>query len=197
MVRDVSRSLQKEVNLVLLGQETEIDKTMAELIVDPLVHLVRNSLDHGLENASDREQCGKTREGTIRLEASQEGDQIVIAVCDDGAGIDPEKILAKALERNFVSPDRARTLSKRDILDFIFLPGFSTAKIVNDLSGRGVGMDVVRSNLRKLNGSVELDSQVGKGTDDPASPAVDLSDSSRAPNRGVRRNLRTSIARRN
>lgn len=164
LVRDVSRSLQKEVNLVLVGQETEIDKTMAELIVDPLVHLVRNSLDHGLENASDREHCGKTREGTIRLEASQEGDQIVVAVCDDGAGIDPEKILAKALERNFVSPDRARTLSKRDILDFIFLPGFSTAKIVNDLSGRGVGMDVVRSNLRKLNGSVELDSQVGKGT---------------------------------
>jgi len=164
LVRDVSRSLQKEVNLVLVGQETEIDKTMAELIVDPLVHLVRNSLDHGLENASDREHCGKTREGTIRLEASQEGDQIVVAVCDDGAGIDPEKILAKAMERNFVSPDRARTLSKRDILDFIFLPGFSTAKIVNDLSGRGVGMDVVRSNLRKLNGSVELDSQVGKGT---------------------------------
>jgi two-component system, chemotaxis family, sensor kinase CheA len=164
LVRDVARGLGKQVQLVLEGQETEIDKTMIELIGDPLVHLVRNSLDHGIELPEARAQAGKPRDGTIRLEAAQEGDQIIITVSDDGAGIDPERILAKALEKGLVTSDRARTLTQREILDFIFLPGFSTAQKVNDLSGRGVGMDVVRSNLRKLNGTVELDSEVGRGT---------------------------------
>jgi len=164
LVRDVARSLQKEVELVVHGEETEIDKTMVELIGDPLVHLVRNSLDHGLELPAIREQAGKPRQGAIRLEASQEGDQIVISVGDDGAGIDPERIVRKAVEKGLVSAEKARGLNRREIFDFIFLPGFSTAEKVNDISGRGVGMDVVRSNLKKMNGTVELDSQLGFGT---------------------------------
>jgi two-component system chemotaxis sensor kinase CheA len=164
LVRDVARSVNKQVQLVLEGQDTEIDKTMVELIADPLVHLVRNSLDHGIELPEIREQAGKPREGTIRLEACQEGDQVVIRISDDGAGIHPDRILAKALEMGLVSADRARALSKREVLDFIFLPGFTTAQKVSDLSGRGVGMDVVRSNLQKLNGVVDLESEVGQGT---------------------------------
>ena len=165
LVRDVAHARGKQVELVVEGQETEIDKTMVELIGDPLVHLVRNSIDHGIELPDVREQAGKTRGGTIRLEAAQQGDQIVVKVSDDGAGIDPQRVLAKALEKSLIGPERARTLSKQEILDFIFLPGFSTAQRVGDLSGRGVGMDVVRSNLRKLNGSIELDSEVGRGTE--------------------------------
>ena len=164
LVRDVARSVNKQVQLVLEGQDTEIDKTMVELIADPLVHLVRNCLDHGIELPEIREKAGKPREGTIRLEAAQEGDQIVIRISDDGAGIHPDRILAKALEKGLVSADRARTLTHRQILDFIFVPGFTTAQKVNDLSGRGVGMDVVRANLQKLNGVVELESEAGRGT---------------------------------
>lgn len=164
LVRDVARSVNKQAQLVLEGQDTEIDKTMAELIADPLVHLVRNALDHGIELPEIREKAGKARAGTIRLEASQEGDQIVIRISDDGAGIHPDRILAKALEKGMVSADRAHALTKREILDFIFLPGFTTAQKVNDLSGRGVGMDVVRSNLQKLNGVVDLESEAGRGT---------------------------------
>ncbi len=164
LVRDVARTLNKEVELVLRGEETELDKTMVELIGDPLVHLVRNSLDHGLEMPEVRANAGKPRAGTIRLEASQEGDQIVILIADDGAGIDPDRIARKAIERELATVERIRSLSKREILDFIFLPGFSTAEKVNDLSGRGVGMDVVRSNLKKLNGTIDLDSQLGVGT---------------------------------
>ena len=164
LVRDVARSVKKEVELVLAGEDTELDKTMVELIGDPLVHLVRNSLDHGLELPEVREAAGKPRTGTIRLEARQEGDQIVIIIADDGAGIDPDRIARKAVEKQLVSAEHVRTLTTREIFDFIFLPGFSTAEKVNDLSGRGVGMDVVRSNLKKLNGTIDLDSHVGKGT---------------------------------
>jgi two-component system chemotaxis sensor kinase CheA len=164
LVRDVARAVQKEVELVVRGEETEIDKTMVELIGDPLVHLIRNSLDHGLESPAARVAVGKKSQGCIRLEARPEGDQIVISVSDDGAGIDPNRILAKAIEKGLIAADRARHLSKKEILDFIFLPGFSTAEVVNDLSGRGVGMDVVRSNLKRMNGSIEIDSVPGKGT---------------------------------
>jgi len=164
LVRDQARFLGKEVQLVVDGQETEIDKTMVELIADPLVHLVRNSLDHGIEMPDSRRAAGKVHHGTIRLEALQKGDQIVVSVNDDGAGLDPDRILAKAIEKGLVSQERSRLLTRREILDFIFLPGFSTAPKVNDLSGRGVGMDVVRANLRKLNGSVELESEFGQGT---------------------------------
>jgi two-component system chemotaxis sensor kinase CheA len=164
LVRDVSHNLQKDVELVMRGEDTEADKTIVELIGDPLVHLVRNSLDHGIEAPDVREQNGKARRGTIRLEARQEGDQIVISISDDGAGINPERIGRKAIEKGLVTAERLRLLSQREILDFIFLPGFSTAEKTSELSGRGVGMDVVRSNLKKLHGSVEIDSRPGAGT---------------------------------
>jgi two-component system chemotaxis sensor kinase CheA len=164
LVRDVAKAVQKEVELVVKGEDTEIDKTMVELIGDPLIHIVRNSLDHGLEKPDVREKAGKTRNGTIRLEAEQEGDQIVISVADDGAGIDPERIAKKAIEKGLTTAERVRLLSTKEILDFIFLPGFSTAEKVNDLSGRGVGMDVVRTNLKKMNGTVDIESHVGTGT---------------------------------
>ncbi len=164
LVRDVARKLQKEVELVVRGQDTELDKSMVELIGDPLVHLVRNALDHGLETPEVRVQCGKPRQGTIVIAARQEADQIVISMSDDGAGIDPERIGRKVTEKGLVTAERLRLLSPREILDFIFLPGFSTVEKANDLSGRGVGMDVVRSNLEKMNGSVEVDSRPGQGT---------------------------------
>jgi two-component system, chemotaxis family, sensor kinase CheA len=164
IVRDLAHSLKKEVELVVSGQETELDKTMVELIGDPLVHLVRNSLDHGLEEPGARTAAGKSPGGTLRLEAREEGDQIVIRIADDGAGIDPERIAGKAVEKGLVTADRVRTLSKREILDFIFLPGFSTKEVASDVSGRGVGMDVVRTNVKNMNGTVELDSNLGQGT---------------------------------
>ena len=164
LVRDVAHNLKKEVDLLVSGEDTELDKTMVEMIGDPLVHLVRNSLDHGLELPDVRESAGKPRKGTIRLEARQEGDQIIISVADDGAGIDPARIAKKAMEKGLVTADRLRTMTTREILDFVFLPGFSTAEKISDLSGRGVGMDVVRSNLTKLNGTIELESKLGGGT---------------------------------
>lgn len=164
LVRDVAHNLLKEVELQVSGQDTELDKTMVELIGDPLVHLVRNSLDHGLELPDVRAAAGKSRQGTIHLEAQQEGDHIIITVADDGAGIDPERVLRKAQEKGLVSAERARLLTPREILDFIFLPGFSTVEKATDLSGRGVGMDVVRSNLKRMNGTIELDSRLGGGT---------------------------------
>lgn len=164
MVRDVAHALGKEVDLEVSGQDTELDKSMVELIADPLVHLVRNSLDHGVERPETRAATGKPRRGVISLNASQQGDQIVITIADDGAGIDPDRIGKKAVEKGLVTPEHLRTLSKREILDFIFLPGFSTAQVVSDISGRGVGMDVVRTNISRLNGNVEIDSELGEGT---------------------------------
>jgi two-component system, chemotaxis family, sensor kinase CheA len=164
LVRDIAHNLQKDARLLIHGEDTELDKTMVELIGDPLVHLVRNSLDHGIESPDIRELAGKPRQGTIQLEASQEGDQIIISISDDGAGIDPDRIGRMAVEKGLVTAERLRLLSSREILDFIFLPGFSTVEKISDLSGRGVGMDVVRSNLKKLNGSIEIDSQTGLRT---------------------------------
>lgn len=164
MVRDVSQALGKEVDLEVNGQDTELDKSMVEMIGDPLVHLVRNSLDHGVERTDVREAAGKSRRGKISLNANQQGDQIIITIADNGAGIDPDRIGRKAVEKGLVTPEHLRTLSKREILDFIFLPGFSTAATVTDISGRGVGMDVVRTNISRLNGVVEIDSNLGEGT---------------------------------
>jgi len=164
LVRDVALSLGKEVDLIIRGEDTELDKTVVEEIADPLVHLVRNSLDHGVEAPAVREAQGKPRKGTVILEARQEGDHIIVQVSDDGAGIDPEKIGRKAVEKGLLSVERARDLSRRELMDLIFLPGFSTAEKVSDVSGRGVGMDVVRTNLERLNGVIELDSQPGRGT---------------------------------
>ncbi len=164
LVRDVARSLQKDAELIVSGKETELDKTTVELISDPLVHLVRNSLDHGIELPEVRAAAGKPRKGTIRMEASQEGDQILVVVSDDGAGMDPDRIGRKAVDKRLIAAEQLRALSRKEILDFIFAPGFSTAEKVNNISGRGVGMDVVRSNLKRLNGTVEVDTHPGRGT---------------------------------
>ena len=164
LVRDLSQTLKKEVELTIRGQDTEMDKTMAELIGDPLIHLVRNSLDHAIEVPEVRLAAGKPRQGSIQIEAGQEGDQIVITVTDDGRGIDPKQIARKAIEKQLVTAESVLSLSTREILEFIFLPGFTTAETASEISGRGVGMDVVRANLRKLNGTITVESTVGYGT---------------------------------
>jgi two-component system chemotaxis sensor kinase CheA len=164
LVRDLTHSLGRRARLVMEGQETELDKSLLEAIKDPLTHAVRNSLDHGIEPPDVREAAGKDPEGTLRLRAAQEGSHVVIEVSDDGAGIAPEKIRNKAIERGLLTPDRAAQLNERDLLQMIFLPGFSTAAQVTNVSGRGVGMDVVRTNVEKIGGKVEVDSRVGKGT---------------------------------
>jgi two-component system chemotaxis sensor kinase CheA len=164
IVRDLSRQLGKEVDLEIQGGETELDRIMAEQLGDPLIHLIRNSMDHGVETPDQREAAGKKRVGTIRVEARTEGDHIVVGISDDGAGIDPDRIARKALEKGVVSPEQLRSMERREILELIFLPGFSTRDAASDISGRGVGMDVVNSNLKRINGSVELDSTPGEGT---------------------------------
>ncbi|MDR3764960.1 MAG: chemotaxis protein CheA [Acidobacteriota bacterium] len=164
LVRELSHQVGKEVEIVISGQETEIDKTMIEQIHDPLVHILRNSLDHGIEGAEKRAAAGKNPTGRITVDACQQGDQIVVTVNDDGGGINPEVIREKVVEKGIYSSEHAAQLSRRELLDALFLPGFSTAAKVNNLSGRGVGMDVVRTNLRRLNGSVEIESVLGKGT---------------------------------
>ncbi len=164
MVRDLSQSLRRRVRLQMEGQETELDKSLLEAIKDPLTHAVRNSLDHGIESPEQREAAGKDPEGTLRLRAMQEGSHVIIEVSDDGAGIAVEKVREKAVERGLISADRAALQSERELLQLIFLPGFSTAAFVSNVSGRGVGMDVVRTNVEKIGGKVEIDSRVGKGT---------------------------------
>ena len=162
VVRDVSADLGKDIALVISGGETEVDKALVEQIGDPLMHLVRNSMDHGIELADVRAGRGKPARGTLRLNAFHDSGSIVIEVSDDGGGIDPEKILAKAVERGIVEP--GASLSEQDILQLIFEPGFSTAAQVSDLSGRGVGMDVVKRNVTTLRGTIDVESRVGEGT---------------------------------
>ncbi|HET8706342.1 MAG TPA: chemotaxis protein CheA, partial [Pseudomonadales bacterium] len=162
MVRDLSQKLQKKVELKLMGENTELDKTVMEKIGDPLVHLVRNSLDHGIEPPEERLAAGKPETGTVTLNAYHQGGNIVIEVIDDGKGLSPEKILAKAKQNGLITG--TEILSVEQINDLIFLPGFSTAAEVTDISGRGVGMDVVRRNIQELNGSVEVRSVPGKGS---------------------------------
>lgn len=164
MVRDLSGALGKKVELEIRGQDTEIDKTMVEQISDPLVHLVRNAIDHGIESPEARQELGKRETGSLLVEAKAEGDQIVVCVSDDGKGIDTERVVRKAVEKSLVTAERARSLSRREQLELIFLPGMSTAEKVSNVSGRGVGMDVVRSNVKKLNGTVNLESSAGRGT---------------------------------
>ena len=164
MVRDLSQALGRRVRLHVEGQDTELDKSLLEAIKDPLTHAVRNSLDHGIEPPEVRQAAGKDPEGTLKLRASQEGSHVVIEVSDDGAGIAVEKIRQKAIERGFITPDRAAQLAERELLQLIFVPGFSTAAAVTNVSGRGVGMDVVRTNVEKIGGKVEIDSRTGKGT---------------------------------
>ncbi|MGD0156384.1 MAG: chemotaxis protein CheA [Terracidiphilus sp.] len=164
MVSDLSQSLGRRVNLTLEGQETELDKSLLEAIKDPLTHAVRNSLDHGIEPPDVREAAGKNPEGSLILRAMQEGSHVVVEVSDDGAGISVDKVRAKAIERGLITPTRAAQLPERELMQMIFLPGFSTAAQITNISGRGVGMDVVRTNVEKIGGKVELDSRLGNGT---------------------------------
>ena len=164
MVRDLCQSLGRRVQLQMEGQETELDKSLLEAIKDPITHAVRNSLDHGIEPPEVRQAAGKDPEGTLLLRAVQEGSHVVIEISDDGAGIAVEKVRDKAIERKLITAERAAQLVERELLQLIFLPGFSTAAQVTNVSGRGVGMDVVRTNVEKIGGKVEIDSRAGKGT---------------------------------
>lgn len=164
VARDVARSLGKEVELHLEGEETELDKNLVEVLADPLVHLVRNAVDHGVEAPEERVAAGKPRVGQVLLSAAQEGNAIVIAIEDDGKGMDPEVLRRKAVEKELFSADAAQRLSDTEAWDLIFHAGFSTRAEVSDVSGRGVGMDVVRTAITRLNGAIAIDSKVGAGT---------------------------------
>ena len=164
IARDLARQLGKDVELALIGEETEVDKTMIEDLADPLVHLVRNAVDHGVESPDERLAAGKPVKSIVRLEARQEGDHIVLIIADDGRGMSPERIRSKAIEKGIISEEEANTLDDRQSLNLIFLPGFSTMQQASAVSGRGVGMDVVKTNIQKLNGSVDIRSEPGKGS---------------------------------
>ena len=164
VVRDLARSLNKEVNLELHGEETDLDKNLVEALADPLVHLVRNAVDHGIEMPDARERSGKSRAGTITLAARQEGDHILLTIEDDGGGMDPGVLRRKAVEKGVLTQDVAERLTDTECFNLIFLPGFSTKDQISDISGRGVGMDVVKTRIAQLNGVVEIFSQLGKGT---------------------------------
>ena len=164
LVRDLSKETKKEIELIIRGEETELDKTLIEEINDPLVHLVRNSIDHGIELPEDRIKQQKPSQGKIVLSAEHEGNNINITIEDDGKGLDPEKIINKAIDKGLLSKDRSKELSMQDIFSLIFLPGFSTAEKVTNISGRGVGMDVVKTNITKLHGIITIESEENKGT---------------------------------
>jgi len=164
VVRDLARSLNKEVRLEMQGEETDLDKNLVESLADPLVHLVRNAVDHGIEMPDERERAGKPREGVVVLTAAQEGDHIELTIEDDGRGMDPEMLRRKAVEKGLMDEETAARLSDRECFQLIFMPGFSTKEQISDISGRGVGMDVVKTRIDQMNGSVEIDSIKGKGT---------------------------------
>ncbi|MDR3353179.1 MAG: chemotaxis protein CheA [Zoogloeaceae bacterium] len=164
IARDLARQLGKDVELVLAGEETEVDKTMIEDLSDPLIHLIRNAVDHGVEDPAERAAAGKPAKSLVRLEARQEGDHIVLIVADDGRGMVADRIRAKAVEKGLITEEEANTLDDRQSFNLILLPGFSTKTEISDVSGRGVGMDVVKTNIQKLNGSIEIRSEPGKGS---------------------------------
>lgn len=164
MIRDLSRKLNKKMELYMTGEDTELDRTVVDQIGDPLQHLLRNSADHGLESGELRKERGKPETGSINLNAFQEGNNVIIEVSDDGNGIDTESIRRKAIERGLVTPEQAERLSQKEIIDFLFMPSFSMAKQITDISGRGVGLDVVKSNIEALGGDVEVKSVLGEGT---------------------------------
>jgi two-component system chemotaxis sensor kinase CheA len=164
MVRDLARACGRDVRIEFAGQETGLDKSLLEAIKDPLTHAVRNAVDHGIESPTDRVLAGKPAEGCVRLKAFHQSGSVVIEVADDGAGIPMERVREKAIERNLVTTEQAAGMSEREVLQLIFLPGFSTAAAVTTVSGRGVGMDVVRANVEKVGGSVEIESRRGEGT---------------------------------
>ena len=164
IARDLARGMGKDVELVLSGEDTEIDKTMIEDLSDPIIHLIRNAVDHGVELPAERLSLGKPEKSEVRLEARQEGDHIVLIVSDDGKGMQPEKLRARALEKGLITDEEANSMDDRQSFNLIFLPGFSTMDVVSDVSGRGVGMDVVRTNIHKLNGTIDIRSAPGEGT---------------------------------
>lgn len=164
IVRDLSKEFGKEIELILKGEDTEIDRGIIEELNDPLVHMIRNSCDHGIESPENRVAKGKPAKGTITLDAEQEGNNIVLRISDDGNGIDAEKVKAKALEKGVITAEQAAQMSKRELDQLIFAPGFSTAAVVSAVSGRGVGMDVVKTNIQKLKGVIEIESEINKGT---------------------------------
>jgi two-component system chemotaxis sensor kinase CheA len=164
MVRDVARQCGREVELLVSGQDTDLDKGILDAIAEPLTHLVRNAISHGIESPEERQKAGKTTQGSVRLNAYHQGNQVVVEVSDDGRGIDVQKIRAKAIELGLTAPDEASKMSEAETLNFIFRPGFSTAEQVTEVSGRGVGMDVVQSVLYRLKASVSLDTRLGEGT---------------------------------
>ncbi len=164
LVRDLSRKSGKEVDLILEGEETELDKSVVEVIGDPLVHLIRNSVDHGIESAEERAASGKPAKGKVVLRAFHKGNSVAIEIEDDGKGIDPDKMREVAIRKEIITPEDAKQLDDREALELIFAPGFSSAEVITDISGRGVGMDVVRTNIKNLKGSVNISSEIGKGT---------------------------------
>ncbi|MFT5713445.1 MAG: two-component system chemotaxis sensor kinase CheA, partial [Glaciecola sp.] len=164
VVRDLARTLKKEITLELVGEETDLDKNLVEALADPLVHLVRNSVDHGIEMPDEREAQGKPRMGIVKLSASQEGDHILLTIDDDGKGMDPEILKKIAISRGVLDADAAARMSDSEAFNLIFAPGFSTKVEISDISGRGVGMDVVKTKINQLNGSVSITSELGKGT---------------------------------
>lgn len=164
MIRDLSKKLDKKMELYMTGEETELDRTVVDEIGDPLMHLLRNSADHGLESAEIRRQRGKSETGSIFLNAYQDGNNVVIEVGDDGNGIDTEAVKAKAIERGVITPEQAENMTEKDIVDLLFNAGFSTAKVVSDVSGRGVGLDVVKSKIESLSGEVEVKTKLGEGS---------------------------------
>ncbi|MDB4896094.1 MAG: CheA signal transduction histidine kinase [Firmicutes bacterium] len=165
MVRDVAQKAVKEIEFVILGEETELDRSVIEEIGDPLMHLLRNSVDHGVEPAGDRLRAGKPAKGTVTLEAFHEENYIIISVRDDGRGMDPQRIRTSAVRKGLITEDAARRMPDHEVINLVWAPGFSTAEQVSDISGRGVGLDVVQKNIEKLNGSVEIRTEVGKGTE--------------------------------
>ena len=164
MIRDLSKRLNKKMELEMTGEDTELDRTVVDQLGDPLQHLLRNSADHGLESAEVRKERGKSEVGTIFLKAFQEGNNVIIEVGDDGNGIDTESVKEKAVERGLVTPEAAEQLSQKEIIDFLFMPSFSMAKQISEISGRGVGLDVVKSNIEALGGDVEVRSKLGEGS---------------------------------
>ncbi|HEX4427016.1 MAG TPA: chemotaxis protein CheA [Terriglobales bacterium] len=164
MVRDVSRLCGRKVELVISGQDTDVDKTLLDAIAEPLTHIVRNAISHGVETPEERERLNKPAHGTIRLDAYHQGNQLIVEIRDDGSGIDPEKVKARAMKQGIASAEEIARLSEAEVLDMVFRPGFSTAEEITEVSGRGVGLDVVRSVLYRLKGSVEIQTRIGEGT---------------------------------
>lgn len=164
VIRDLSRSLGKEIELEIFGEDTDLDKNLVEALSDPLVHLVRNAVDHGIETPEVREKAGKPRKGTVVLGAAQEGDHIALLIKDDGGGMDPQALRRKVVEKGLMEPAMAERMTDREAFNVIFMAGFSTKTEISDVSGRGVGMDVVKTKISQLNGTIEIDSEIGVGT---------------------------------